>query len=148
MATTPFADSVTRFHFERAAVRGAVASLDDAGREILGQHSYPPALRRALAELLAASALLASALAFKGTLIVQLQGTGPVTLLVVECTSTLGLRATAQWRDTAAALPEDAPLRSLAGDPETSRLAIMLDPKDGVRSIRAWWRSRPRRSPS
>lgn len=131
MAPTPFADSVTRFHFERAAVRGAVASLDDAGREVLGQHSYPPALRRALAELLAASALLASALAFKGTLIVQLQGTGPVTLLVVECTATLGLRATAQWRDSAAALPEDAPLRALAGDPETSRLAIMLDPKDG-----------------
>lgn len=128
---TPFADSVTRFHFERAAVRGAVASLDDAGREILDQHSYPPALRRALAELLAASALLASALAFKGTLIVQLQGTGPVTLLVVECTADLGLRATAQWRDTALALPEDASLRALAGDPDTSRLAIMLDPKDG-----------------
>jgi molecular chaperone Hsp33 len=128
---TPFTDSVTRFHFERAAVRGAVASVDDAGREILDQHSYPPALRRALAELLAASALLASALAFKGTLIVQLQGTGPVTLLVVECTANLGLRATAQWRDSAAALPEDASLRALAGDPETSRLAIMLDPKDG-----------------
>ena len=131
VAPTPFADTVTRFHFERAAVRGAVVSLDDAGREILDQHSYPAALRRALAELLAASALLASALAFKGTLIVQLQGTGPVTLLVVECTADLGLRATAQWRETVAALPEDASLRVLAGDPETSRLAIMLDPKDG-----------------
>ena len=130
-AATPFADTVTRFHFERAAVRGAVVSLDDAAREILGQHSYPPALRRALAELLAASALLASALAFKGALIVQLQGTGPVRLLVVECTADLRVRATAQWRDTVAALPEDASLRALAGDPETSRLAIMLDPKDG-----------------
>ena len=130
-AQTSFADTVTRFHFERAAVRGAVVSLDDAGREILAQHAYPPALRRALAELLAASALLASALAFKGTLIVQLQGTGPVTLLVVECTADLGLRATAQWRDAATTLPEDASLRALAGDPQTSRLAIMLDPKDG-----------------
>ena len=129
--STPFIDTVTRFHFERAAVRGAVVSLDDAGREILSQHSYPPALRRSLAELLAASALLASTLSFKGTLIVQLQGNGPVTLLVVECTADLGLRATAQWRDTAGELPEDAPLRDLAGNPETSRLAIMLDPKDG-----------------
>jgi molecular chaperone Hsp33 len=130
-APTPFADTVTRFHFERAAVRGALVSLDGAGREILGQHAYPPALRRALAELLAASALLASALAFRGALIVQLQGTGPVTLLVVECTADLGLRATAQWRASATTLPENAPLRALAGDPETSRLAIMLDPKDG-----------------
>jgi redox-regulated HSP33 family molecular chaperone len=47
-AQTSFADTVTRFHFERAAVRGAVVSLDDAGREILAQHAYPPALRRAL----------------------------------------------------------------------------------------------------
>jgi molecular chaperone Hsp33 len=56
---------------------------------------------------------------------------GPVRLLVVECTADLGLRATAQWRDAATLLPEDAPLRALAGDPQTCRLAIMLDPKDG-----------------
>ena len=129
--TTRFADNVTRFLFERAAVRGALVSLDDACREILDQHPYPPALRRVLAELLAASALLASALSFKGTLIVQLQGKGPVHLLIVECTADLGLRATAQWHAAAAALPADAPLRALAGDPESSRLAIMLDPKDG-----------------
>ena len=84
-----------------------------------------------LAELLAASALLASTLTFKGTLIVQLQGAGPVSLLVVECTADLGLRATAQWHEDAASLPDDAPLRALAGDPAASRLAIMLDPKDG-----------------
>jgi molecular chaperone Hsp33 len=130
-AATRLADNVTRFLFERAAVRGALASLDDACREILDQHPYPPALRRVLAELLAAAALLASTLSFKGTLIVQLQGMGPVRLLVVECTADLGLRATAQWRETAALLPDDAPLRALAGADETSRLAIMLDPKNG-----------------
>ncbi len=132
MATsTRFADSVTRFMFERAAIRGALVSLDDTCREILGQHPYPPALRRVLAELLAASALLASTLSFKGTLIVQLQAAGPVSLLVVECTAGLGLRATAQWRDAAGDMPDDAPLHTLAGDPAASRLAIMLDPKDG-----------------
>jgi hypothetical protein len=68
---------------------------------------------------------------FKGTLIVQLQAAGPVSLLVVECTADLGLRATAQWRDAAGALPDDAPLQVLAGDPAASRLAIMLDPRDG-----------------
>ena len=126
-----FADTVTRFLFDRAAIRGALVSLDDTCREILGQHPYPPALRRVLAELLAASALLASTLSFKGTLIVQLQAAGPVNLLVVECTADLGLRATAQWRDATGTFPDDAPLQVLAGDPAASRLAIMLDPKDG-----------------
>jgi molecular chaperone Hsp33 len=127
----PFADALSRFLFERAAVHGALVSLDDACREILGQHPYPPALRRALAELLAATTLLASTLKFRGALIVQMQGVGPVRLLVVECDAGLNLRATAQWRDDAEALGADTPLSVLAGDPARSRLAITLDPKDG-----------------
>jgi molecular chaperone Hsp33 len=124
-------DALARFVFEHSAVRGALVSLDDSCREILACHPYPPALRRALAELLAAGTLLASTLKFKGALIVQLQGDGPVRLLVVECDAALSLRATAQWNDTASALPADASLAELAGGPAHGRLAITLDPKDG-----------------
>ena len=127
----PFADALARFVLEHAAVRGALVSLDGACREILDCHPYPPALRRVLAELLAASALLASTLKFKGALIVQLQGDGPVRLLVVECDASLALRATAQWKETAAALPASASLAELAGGPDHGRLVITLDPKDG-----------------
>ncbi len=124
-------DALGRFVFEQRAVRGAVVSLDGACRDILGCHPYPPALKRVLAELLAAATLLASTLKFKGALIVQLQGDGPVRLLVVECDAALSLRATAQWSDAAAALPEDASLAVLAGGPDHGRLVITLDPKDG-----------------
>ena len=126
-----FADLVSRFVFERAAVRGAVVSLDATCRDILACHAYPPALQRALAELLAAAALLASTLKFKGSLIVQLSGDGPVRLLVVECDAALTLRATAQWSCDAAALAADAQLATLAGGTTQARLAITLDPKDG-----------------
>ena len=126
-----FADCLSKFVFEHAAIRGAVVSVDDACRAILACHPYPPALGRALAELLAASALLASTLKFKGALGVQLQGTGPVRLLVVECDAELNLRATAQWTAAADALPADASLATLAGDAAKSRLAITLDPRDG-----------------
>ena len=129
--TPPFADALARFVLEHAAVRGALVSLDGTCREILDCHPYPLPLRHVLGELLAASALLASTLKFKGALIVQLQGDGPVRLLVVECDATLALRATAQWKDTAAALPAGASLSELAGGPEHGRLVITLDPKDG-----------------
>jgi molecular chaperone Hsp33 len=129
--SVPFVDVLARFVFERVAVRGALVSLDDACREILACHAYPPPLARALAELLAAAALLASTLKFKGALVVQLQGAGPVRLLVVECSANLEFRATAQWNADAERLPPDAPLSALAGDPASSRLAITLDPKDG-----------------
>lgn len=127
----PFSDALARFVIEHAAVRGALVSLDGACREILDCHPYPPALRHVLAELLAASALLASTLKFKGALIVQLQGDGPVRLLVVECDASLALRATAQWKETAAALSGSASLAELAGGPDHGRLVITLDPKDG-----------------
>jgi len=127
----PFADAVARFVFERAAVRGAFASLDACCRDILACHPYPAALRRVLAELLAASVLLASTLKFKGSLIVQLRGEGPVRMLVVECDAGLTLRATAQWDRDVASLPAAADLATLAGRSDRARLAITLDPKDG-----------------
>jgi molecular chaperone Hsp33 len=127
----PFADALARFVFERSAVRGAVVSLDGACRDILDCHPYPPALKRVLAELLAAATLLASTLKFKGALIVQLQGDGPVQLLVVECDARLSVRATAQWKKPTDGLPVNASLVDLAGGPDHGRLAITLDPKDG-----------------
>jgi len=109
-------DALTRFVFERAPVLGALVTLDVASRAILDCHPYPPALRRILAELLAASTLLASTLKFSGSLIVQLQGVGPARLLVVECNDALELRATAQWDEAStAAFGPDATLAELAG---------------------------------
>ena len=127
-------DTLTRFVFDQAPVRGAFVSLDSASRAILDCHPYPPALRRVLAELLAASALLSSTLKFSGSLIVQMQGDGPVRLLVVECDDALRLRAMAQWdAERIAALGPDATLAELAGGAENGKLVITLDPKgDGA----------------
>jgi molecular chaperone Hsp33 len=108
-----------------------VVSLDETCAEIMGCHAYPPALAHVLPELLGAAALLASTLKFNGNLIVQLQGDGPVRLLVVECDASLTLRATAQWTPAVHALASDAGLAALAGGAERGRLAITLDPKDG-----------------
>ena len=47
--------------------------------------------------MMAAGALLSATLKFEGALIMQMQGDGPVRLLVVEATSQHTLRATAKW---------------------------------------------------
>jgi len=75
-------DTLTKFVFEHAAVRGALVSVPHTVRAVLACHPYPPPLQRVLAELVAATALLASTLKFTGSLIMQLQGDGPVRLLV------------------------------------------------------------------
>ena len=131
-AAQPDADRLTPFVFERAAIRGAVVQLAAVSRAMLACHAYPPAVARALGELAAASALLAATLKREGTLIVQLRGEGPLSLLVVECDGALDLRATAQWSDAAvAALGNDASLAALAGSHAAARLVITLDPGAG-----------------
>ena len=130
MTHSPSRDTITRFVFEQAPVRGVLVTLDAAARAILDCHPYPPALRRVLAELLAASALLSSMLKFSGSLIVQLQGSGPVRLLVVECNDALELRATAQWdAQRTMAFGPAATLAELAGGAAQGRLVITLDPE-------------------
>jgi molecular chaperone Hsp33 len=124
----PFADNLTRFVLERAAVRGAVVSLDGAYRDILACHAYPAGLQRLLGETLAAVCLLASALKFDGSLVLQLHGEGTLRLLVVECDAALSRRATAQWDG---AVGDDALLADLAGAAGGGRMVLTLDPKDG-----------------
>jgi molecular chaperone Hsp33 len=124
----PFTDNLTRFVLERAAVRGAVVSLDTSYRDILACHAYPAGLRRLLGETLAAVCLLANSLKFEGSLILQLHGAGTLRLLVVECDASLSLRATAQWQGS---IGDNALLADLAGDPRASRMVLTLDPKDG-----------------
>jgi molecular chaperone Hsp33 len=124
----PFDDNLTRFVMERAAVRGAVVSLDAAYREILACHAYPAGLQRLIGETLAAVCLLANSLKFQGSLILQLHGAGILRLLVVECDASLSLRATAQWEGP---VTDDALLADLVGDARASRMVLTLDPKDG-----------------
>ena len=121
---------LTPFVFDRAAVRGALVRLPAVVRDIVAAHPYPPALARAIAELVAASTLLASTLKLDGSLLIQLAGDGPVRLAVVECTGALELRATAQW-DAARTLRlgEAVTLLELAGGASHARLTITLDPK-------------------
>ncbi len=121
-------DTLQRFLFERAPIRGEVAHLDATWRAVLERHQYPPVLRKVLGELMAAGALLAATLRFEGAIILQLQGSGPVNLIVVECTSEQTLRATAKWNGE---LDAGADLAQLLGK---SRFVITLAPGAGKQS--------------
>ncbi|MGO9444046.1 MAG: Hsp33 family molecular chaperone HslO [Thiobacillaceae bacterium] len=91
------ADALTRFVFEHAPVKGGIVHLSETWRIVKQHAEYPVPLKNVLGELLAAAALLTAGLKFDGSLILQLHGTGPVKLIVVEATSQRTLRATAKW---------------------------------------------------
>jgi molecular chaperone Hsp33 len=113
-------DQLHVFLFEHIAVRGALVQLEETWRTIRQLRAYPETLERLLGESVVASALLASTIKSNtGALLLQIQGQGPVQLLVAECSSDFGLRCTARWEGT---LPV-APLSELFGD---GRCAITI----------------------
>jgi molecular chaperone Hsp33 len=117
-------DSLQRFIFEHAPIRGEMVQLAATWQAVTERHRYPGPLRTVLGELMAAGALLAATLKFNGTLILQLHGSGPVKLIVVECSSDHAMRATAKWDGD---IPEGN-LRALLG---SGRFAISLVPESG-----------------
>lgn len=91
----------------------------------LNKQQLPTGLKRALGELMAASALLTATLKMNGALVLQIQSKGILKLLVVECTSDFGIRATAKYSGD---IRDDQTLFELI---EQGQFVITLDPKDG-----------------
>lgn len=116
-------DTLQRFLFENAPIRGEVVHLESAWRSVVERHDYPEVLRNLMGELCAAAVLLAATLKLEGSLILQIQGKGQIKLLVVECSGDLQLRATAKWSGDLA-----GSLADMVGD---GLFAITLDPKEG-----------------
>jgi len=120
------ADKLHRFIFDNTPIRGNTVQLESTFNLALQHQDCPPILRKALGELMAASALLAATLKLEdGAIVLQIQGKGPVTLLVVECSANLEMRATAKWKGDLAG--EDR-FTELVGD---GHFVITLDPKNG-----------------
>jgi molecular chaperone Hsp33 len=87
--------------FEGYPIRGQLVHLDAAWRALIEHRDYPRPIRDTLGEAVAASLLLAGTIKFDGVLSLQLQGEGPVHLLLAQCTSGLGVRGLARYRETA-----------------------------------------------
>jgi molecular chaperone Hsp33 len=117
-------DTLQRFLFEHTPIRGELVHLDATWQEVLSRHDYPPAVRGRLGEMMASCLLLSATLKFNGTITMQVQGDGAISLLVVEATSRRTVRGMAQWQGEVA-----------AGDLHTQfgagRLTITIDPGTG-----------------
>ena len=113
-------DTLRRFIFEELPVQGRHVHLDATWRAALERQDYPPPVRALLGEAMAAAALLSATLKFDGNITLQIQGAGPVHLLVVQCTSGLKLRGLARWNGDIAA----GDFRDLVGD---GRLVMTIE---------------------
>jgi molecular chaperone Hsp33 len=105
-------DTIHRFLFADLDIRGALVQLGPAWCELAARRNYPPTVRNILGELMAVTALIGSHLKQPGRITLQLQGNGPLKLLVMDCNDQLQLRGMAKCAEAVA----DAPLAELLGD--------------------------------
>ncbi len=114
-------DQLQRFLFENADIRGDLVHLDATWQAVLEKHDYAPPVRELLGQAMAAALLLSATLRKQGRLTIQIQGEGPVSFLVVECTAERTLRGLAHADEDVTTTD----LRELVGK---GRLAITLEP--------------------
>lgn len=120
-------DQLRTLIFDKASARAQLVSLETSWQKAAANHPAPACVLELLGQLMAASAMLSASLKFDGSLILQIQGDGPVRLMVAECNSTLGLRATFKLRDDLP-LNEGASFQELVNLDGRGICAIILDP--------------------
>ena len=121
-------DQLKKYLTEDRSVRVQAVRLEATWKAVQANHDYPPAITHLLGELVAASTLLAANIKFEGSLVLQIQGDGPIALLVVECRSDLSLRATVKVRE-GHDVPADGTMQSLLNPGGAGRFIVVLDPQ-------------------
>lgn len=124
-------DQLKKYLLEDRSVRVQAVRLTDTWKAVQANHDYPPVITHLLGELVAASTLLAANIKFDGSLVLQIQGDGPIALLVVECRSDLSLRATVKVRE-GHDLPAEGNMQSLLNPGGNGRFIVVLDPQRKV----------------
>lgn len=85
-------DQLHRFTFERFGVRGEIVMLAASWRAVVQRHDYSQAVLDYLGQALAATVLLSGTIKLRGSLILQIQGKGPIDTLVAQATDQRMLR--------------------------------------------------------
>ena len=114
-------DYVQRFLFEDLDIRGRLVCLTEAWQRMLDGRDYPQHIATLLGHTTALNVLLGANQKGAGRVTLQVQGSGPVKLLVADCTAELRIRGMAHY-EKQRVIPDNE--RNLLGD---GRLCVTLE---------------------
>ena len=92
-------NSLQRFLFEHAAIRGEMIHLDSVYQTITQQRAYPPRIKQLLGEAMMSCALLVGGIKFEGEVSVQFQGDKRFPLMLIQCDHLLQMRGFANFSE-------------------------------------------------
>jgi molecular chaperone Hsp33 len=114
-------DYVQRFLFENLDIRGRLVCLTGSWQRMLDGRGYPEDIATLLGHTTALNVLLGANQKGAGRVTMQVQGSGPVKLLVSDCTADLKIRGMASYESKKEPSFSE---RQLLGD---GRLAVTLE---------------------
>lgn len=85
-------DQIQSFMFDNMPVRGAIVRLHASYQVALSKHPYAPVAQQLLGDALTSTVLMTHTVKLQGSLSLQAQGNGPVSLLLAECTHDYHIR--------------------------------------------------------
>jgi molecular chaperone Hsp33 len=114
-------DYVQRFLFEDLDIRGRLVCLTAAWQRMLDGRDYPEEIAALLGHTTALNVLLGANQKGAGRVTLQVQGSGPVRLLVSDCTAELRIRGMAHYRREELSATDE---KTLLGE---GRIAVTLE---------------------
>lgn len=121
-------DQIQRFMFDQLGARGQLVGLHESYREAVSNHDYPAAIQQLLGEFMAAAVLLSTTIKFDGSLSLQAQGDGDLSLIMAECRHNQEVRGLARWEGGEITGSPD--FNNLLGK---GRMAVTITPDKGQR---------------
>lgn len=98
-------NEVQTFVLEDNGIRGALVRLEETWQQVVAAHEYPTEIRLLLGEGVVSTLLIASGLKTTPSVSLQLQGEGPLKLLLIQCTDGQRVRGMASFKPHEAGTP-------------------------------------------
>ena len=124
-------DYVQRFLFENLDVRGRLVCLTGAWTKMTDGRGYPPRIAELLGQSTALAAILGANQKDSGRITLQVQGSGPVRLLVADCSPGLRLRGMAQYEAGSGNLLGSGKLAVTLEDGKSGQIYQSIVPLEG-----------------
>lgn len=90
-------DKCISFNLDNNAFRGRIVRMDNVLKDVFSNWVYPDNIAAAVAETTSLGVLLASLMKFDGLFTLQIQGDGPLSVLVTDVTSAGKVRSCAKY---------------------------------------------------
>ena len=124
-------DCVIPFQLEKTSIRGRIIRLDKALKTIISQHNYPALVNKYLSETILLAAALSDCFKFDGLFTLQISGSGPLRLIVVDIDEKKNIRGCARFDEAALAELVDNQQNQLLHVVGAGYMAFTIDPKLG-----------------